>query len=147
MFKHLLVPIDGSELSGRAITASIELAVKLDAKITGFVVEPDVQAVGTGRVAAAQARELEAANTAAAAHAKKLLQHFGARAKDAGVKFHSHFVRTDSIDQAIIQAASDKKCDLVVMITHGRGAFGELLFGSHTKNVLARSKLPLLVLH
>ena len=123
------------------------MAAKLGAAITGFVVEPDAQAAGSGRSAAALARDLEAADVAAAAHAKKLLQHFGARAKDAGVKFHSHFVRTDSIATAIVQAAADKHCDLVVMITHGRGAFGELLFGSHTKNVLARSKLPLLVLH
>ena len=35
---------------------------------------------------------------------------------------------------------------MIVMVTHGRGAFGELLFGSHTKNVLAKSKMPLLVL-
>jgi nucleotide-binding universal stress UspA family protein len=132
MFQHLLVPIDGSELSARAIEASVELAAKLGAAITGFVVEPDVDAAVSDR---------------SAAHAKKLLQHFGARAKDAGVKFHSHFVRTDGIAQAIIQAASDKQCDLVVMVTHGRGAFGELLFGAHTKNVLANSKLPLLVLH
>lgn len=144
MFQHLLVPIDGSDLSERAIAASIELAAKLGASITGFVVEPDAQAVGA---AAALSRDLEAANSAAAAHAKKLLQHFGARAKDAGVKFHSHFVRTDSIDEAIVHAAAEKRCDLVVMITHGRGAFGELLFGSHTKNVMARGKVPLLVLH
>jgi nucleotide-binding universal stress UspA family protein len=36
---------------------------------------------------------------------------------------------------------------MIVMVTHGRGAFGELLFGSHTKNVLSKSKIPLLVLH
>lgn len=144
MFQHLLVPIDGSDLSERAIASSIMLAGKLGATITGFVVEPDAQTVGA---AAALSRDLEAANSAAAAHAKKLLQHFGARAKDAGVKFHSHFVRTDNIAAAIIQAAADQQCDLVVMITHGRGAFGELLFGSHTKDVLARGKVPLLVLH
>lgn len=147
MFQHLLVPIDGSELSERAIQASVELAAKLGAAITGFVVEPDAQAAGSGRSVAALDRDLQAANVAAAAHAKKLLQHFGARAKDAGVKFHSHFVRTDNIAAAIIQAAADQQCDLVVMITHGRGAFGELLFGSHTKDVLARGKVPLLVLH
>ena len=40
-----------------------------------------------------------------------------------------------------------KACDMIVMATHGRGTFGELLFGSQTKNVMARSKLPLVVLH
>ena len=48
---------------------------------------------------------------------------------------------------AIIEQAETSGCDMIVMLTHGRGALGELIFGSHTKNVLARSKLPLLVLH
>jgi len=51
------------------------------------------------------------------------------------------------VDDAIVRAAQEFGCDMVVMVTHGRGAFGELLFGSHTKNVLARCKVPLLVLH
>ena len=52
-----------------------------------------------------------------------------------------------SIDDAIAEAAAESGCDLIVMATHGRGVFGELLFGSHTKAVLARCKVPLLVLH
>jgi nucleotide-binding universal stress UspA family protein len=51
------------------------------------------------------------------------------------------------VDQAIIQMAESQGCDMIVMVTHGRGAFGEFLFGSQTKAVLAGSKLPLLVLH
>ena len=50
------------------------------------------------------------------------------------------------IDDAIVDAAHEYGCDLLVMATHGRGAFGELLFGSHTKTVITRSKLPVLVL-
>ena len=49
--------------------------------------------------------------------------------------------------KGIKPAAEELGCDLIAMVTHGRGTFGELLFGSHTKNVLSRSKLPLLVLH
>jgi nucleotide-binding universal stress UspA family protein len=51
------------------------------------------------------------------------------------------------VDRAIIAKAEARGCDLIVMVTHGRGAFGEFLFGSQTKAVLAGSKLPLLVLH
>jgi nucleotide-binding universal stress UspA family protein len=47
----------------------------------------------------------------------------------------------------IIKAAQKHTCDLIVMVTHGRGAFGERLFGSHTKSVMSQCKLPLLVLH
>jgi nucleotide-binding universal stress UspA family protein len=147
MFEHLLVPIDGSDLSERAISASIELAGKLHAAITGFVVEPDVMLPAAGRHPSVVLHESESADAAAAAHAKSLLEHFRTSAKEAGVTFHSHFVRTSNVDQAILTAADEKHCDLIVMVTHGRGAFGELLFGSHTKTVLSKSKVPLLVLH
>jgi nucleotide-binding universal stress UspA family protein len=56
-------------------------------------------------------------------------------------------MRTDQVDSAIARAASELDCDMIVMATHGRGLFGELLFGSHTKSVLAKCTLPLLVLH
>ena len=61
--------------------------------------------------------------------------------------FHGEYKRTDAVDDAIVEAGKVFEADLIVMVTHGRGAFGELLFGSHTKNVMARCKLPLLVLH
>jgi nucleotide-binding universal stress UspA family protein len=51
------------------------------------------------------------------------------------------------IDRAIIEAAESQGCDLIMMVTHGRGPFGEFLFGSQTKAVLAASKLPLLIMH
>ena len=50
------------------------------------------------------------------------------------------------VDKAIVAAAESQGCDLIVMVTHGRGAFGEFLYGSQTKAVLANSKLPLLIL-
>ena len=147
MYEHILVPVDGSDISERAMDASIELARKLHAAITGFVAEPDTTLPAVGRHPSVVVREMEQAEAAAAAHANAVLQRFGARAKAAGVSFQGHFVRTALVDDAIVQAAEEKHCDMIVMVTHGRGAFGELLFGSHTKNVLARSKLPLLVLH
>jgi nucleotide-binding universal stress UspA family protein len=54
---------------------------------------------------------------------------------------------TGARDAAIVELARELDCDMIVMVTHGRGAFGELLFGSHTKNVLSKSNIPLLVLH
>ncbi len=51
------------------------------------------------------------------------------------------------VDTAIIDEAEKAGCDMIVMVTHGRGPIGEFLFGSHTKNIIARSKLPVLVLH
>ena len=81
------------------------------------------------------------------AHARKVLELFKARATELGVPCEGHFKRSDAVDDAIIAAAQAYGCDMIVMVTHGRGALGELLFGSHTKNIISRSKLPLLVLH
>lgn len=147
MYEHLLVPVDGSELSERAMNESIVLAKRLGAAITGFVAEPDATLPAVGRHPSAVLREQEQAEAAASSHAQQVLARFRALAKAAGVPFDGHYARTLQIDESIVRAADQYRCDMIVMVTHGRGAFGELLFGSHTKSVLARSKLPLLVLH
>ena len=77
----------------------------------------------------------------------KALGQFAQRAQAAGVEFVASHVTAYSVDNAIMEAADQSGCDMIVMVTHGRGAFGEFLFGSQTKAVLAGSKLPLLVLH
>jgi nucleotide-binding universal stress UspA family protein len=145
MFKHLLVPIDGSELSERAATTSLGLAAALGARVTAFVAEPlpplpnETTTVGTYARTSEEHRERT--------HAHDALARFAAQAAEMGVPFAGEFRRTGSVDESIVEAATTFGCDLIVMVTHGRSTFGELLFGSHTKNVLSRSKLPLLVLH
>jgi nucleotide-binding universal stress UspA family protein len=99
-----------------------------------------------GSHAATYARQTDEHQLRTEAHAHEVLQHFEAKAREQGVAFSGQFRTTDAVDDAIVNAAIEYGCDLIVMVTHGRGVFGELLFGSHTKNVLARSKLPLLVL-
>jgi nucleotide-binding universal stress UspA family protein len=147
MFEHLLVPIDGSELSERAAQVSLGLAGKLGAKVTAFVAEPLPPLPTESSSPTGWARETEQHRERTEAHARAVLARFGDLAARQGVPFEGQFKRTDAVDQAIVDAAAEYGCDLVVMVTHGRGVFGELLFGSHTKNVLSRSKLPLLVLH
>ena len=147
MYTHLLVPIDGSELSERAAKASLELGCKLGARVTGFVAESMPPLPGMGTAMSTYTRDVENHQARTEAHAREVLAKFGAKAAEQGVAFDGKFLRTDAVDDAIVSAAAEYDCDLIVMVTHGRGAFGELLFGSHTKNVLARCKLPLLVLH
>lgn len=147
MYHHLLVPIDGSELSERATEASLELARKVGARVTGFVVEPHPPLPNMGAHPAAYARDADDHLARTEAHAREVLGQFAARAATLGVPFEGQFKRTDGVDDAILDAAADYGCDMIVMVTHGRGIFGELLFGSHTKNLMARTTLPLLVLH
>lgn len=148
MFQHLLVPVDGSDLSERAIDASIELAQKFGARITGLVIEPAVSSA-TASIAdpASFARDVQQQEAAGQAHAHKVLGHFEERVRAAGVTFAGEMVQSVSIDRAIVETAKQISCDLIVMVTHGRGVFGELLFGSNTKHVMSQTKTPLLVLH
>jgi nucleotide-binding universal stress UspA family protein len=147
MYEHLLVPVDGSELSERAMTASVGLARKLGARITGFIVEPFAPppaSVGEGyqyrRVARQHDSDVEA-------HASTVLARFEKLAVAQGVSFASHSTQSADVDQAIVGAAQEHDCDLIVIATHGRGAIGELLWGSHTKSLMSLTKIPLLVLH
>ena len=147
MVKNLFVPVDGGALSERAMQASIDLARQLGAAITGFVVEPDVPLPTMGGTMkayeAASTRYIERTDT----HARSILTRFEQMAAEAGVMFTGLHARTDGVDRAIIEQAEKSGCHMIVMLTHGRGTFGELLFGSHTKQVLAQTRLPLLVLH
>jgi nucleotide-binding universal stress UspA family protein len=145
-YRHLLVPIDGSERSQRAMDASIDLARKLDAAITALVVEPPAP-VETGYSAAACLERAEAHERDVAAHARRAFEAFGEQAERAGLAFDGLWARSTNVVDSIIAAALHHDCDLVVMATHVHGLLGEFLASSNTKGVMARSRLPLLVLH
>ena len=65
--------------------------------------------------------------------------------KAAGVACESVISTPASPHQGIIEAARKKRCDLIFMASHGRGALATLLLGSVTQKVLAHSKIPVLV--
>jgi nucleotide-binding universal stress UspA family protein len=146
MFKHILVPVDGSDLSEKTIQLSVSLARQLGASVTGFVAEPlPPLASGPRPFLPSLDAALEQVDCSAA-QAESVLQHFESCAKAAGVPFDSYLDPVPHLSKAIIAAAEARGCDLLVMAAHGRGAFGEFLFGSESKAVLADCKLPLLVL-
>jgi nucleotide-binding universal stress UspA family protein len=147
MYKNLLVPVDGSDLSEKAMHGSIALARQLGASITAFVAEPTPALPAVGRSARLVEMENDLHDARTTRHAQEVLTRFEARARDAGVSFRGHHAQSPRVEDAIVDAAQEHGCDMIVMTTHGRGMFGEFLYGAHTKGVMARSKLPLLVLH
>ncbi len=147
MYKRLLVPVDGGDLSDRAIPASLELARQLGATVVGFVAEPQPPIPSSPRTEALLRDEMRQHAAATKAHAQAILARFEQAAREAGVPFEGWHDEVPRVHKAIIAAAESRSCDMIVMVTHGRGAFGEFLFGSQTKAVLAESQIPLLVLH
>jgi nucleotide-binding universal stress UspA family protein len=146
-YQKLLVPVDGSELSDRAMNESIQLARQLGASIVGFVAEPALSAPAVPHGRQRLMEDARRHHLGTQEHAQQVLGRFAALAQEASVRFTGVHAEVSRVDHAIIEAAEAQGCDLIIMVTHGRGAFGEFLFGSQTKAVLAGCKLPLLVLH
>jgi nucleotide-binding universal stress UspA family protein len=148
MYEHLLVPVDGSALSDKAMETSIGLAKMLGASITAFTAEPPLPLLVVEQAAVAyDVSTYQDHDKRCEAHARELLEAYGARARKAGVSFEGQFVITDDVQQAIVDMAAKCACDLIVMASHGRHGLDALIHGSLTKSVLAHSQLPLLVIH
>lgn len=146
MYKHILVATDGSKLSLKAAKAAARLAHAVGARLTAVYVMPEymppiygeaslyVTTVPPRAFKAAMEKEAKAALAAVAKEASAArVTHAEVRATNAQPWL------------AIVNAARSKKCDLIVMASHGRRGLAGLLLGSETTKVLTHSKVPVLV--
>jgi nucleotide-binding universal stress UspA family protein len=146
MFKHILIPTDGSPHSNKAVKAGIKLAQKLGACVTGFhAVELPWPAQMHGTDTVRGRRVLTAAGRQAAAHGRKLLAAMHRAAKAASVPFDSFMTEAAAADAAIVNAAKKLQYDVVVMGSHGRRGLVGGVLGSVTRRVLLNTKVPVLV--
>lgn len=148
MYRHILIPTDGSELSQSAVQHGLELAKALGAKVTAVTVESsfDVYGLPSSRdyqMAGAFTEYIERAK----AHAGKILSTVAQAARAAGVECETAQLLQDHPHQAIIQAAEQRGCDLIVMASHGRSGIAAVVLGSVTNKVLTHTKIPVLVCH
>ncbi len=146
MFKRILVPLDGTEPTEQVVHDSIALARQLDASITCFVSEPGAQAELVPRRGWPVLEEALEHAPETLARTQDLLRQFDTCARAAGVACSAVHDRGARSDKALVAAAEACGCDLLLMVSTGRGVFGEALFGSQTKAVLAGCKLPMLLL-
>jgi nucleotide-binding universal stress UspA family protein len=146
MYRHLLIPTDGSTLSLKAARAGAKLAKALGARVTVLYVTPHYTPPYMGEEAivfsaaytqkdfqAVMKRNADEAIAAAKAAAKAL------------VPMEAATVAHRTPWEGIIKASKDLKCDLIVMASHGRRGIAGLLLGSETTKVLTHSKTPVLV--
>jgi nucleotide-binding universal stress UspA family protein len=143
MFKHILVPTDGSVLSEAAIQMAVALAAVHEAKVTGFHVMPEFHILAYGVETLIDTEEQFTRH--ARQHADAYLAVLGQAATEADVEFDTVVVTDTRPYEAIIGAATKRNCDLIVMASHGRGGMGALLLGSETQKVLVHSQIPVLV--
>ena len=143
MFKHILLPIDGSELSLRAAKMGIELAKTCGARVHALDVVPAFQALiyMSEALAASEATYTEHSMELAAEY----LDDVKRLAEEAGVTYSGHYDVAEHPHEVILQTAREKRCDLVVMASHGRRGLSRLLLGSETQKVLLQGEVPVLV--
>ena len=143
MFKHILLPTDGSKLSEKAVRQSVRMAKALNAKITALHVVPKFHTFGFQPEMIEPTRsEYEQESTA---RAQEFLAFAGKVAKAAGVDFDGVKVSGDHPFKEIIRTAQKKGCDMILMASHGRRGIEGFLLGSETQKVLTHSKVPVLV--
>jgi len=145
MFRHLLVPTDGSELSQSAVERAVAFAKRLEARITFFYAQPDFPLPVYGEGALIDPTTPEQFRKAAEEEAKMILNAAKERASEGGVEADSDTVVSDAPAEAIIDAAERHGCDLIFLASHGRSGIAKLLLGSVTHKVLSHTKLPVLV--
>ncbi len=143
MYKHILVPIDGSKLSDRAVKEAVALASTLNAKVTLLHVSP-VQIWPIYAESAVMMAEYAGGDFRAQTK-REAAALLAKAAKRAGGGVETQHVLSDLPYDAIAKAAAKGKCDLIVMASHGRRGVSGFLLGSETQKVLTHSKVPVLV--
>jgi nucleotide-binding universal stress UspA family protein len=142
MFKHLLIPTDGSDLGTKALRAGIDLAEVLGAEVTLITVSQPfhlVTAEDPFFYLQVEKQYLEAT----AKLARKILKAGEDYAAQKGVKCDSIHAYDDQVHKAILEAA--KGCDLIFMASHGGKGVVALVLGSVAGKVVTHAKIPVLV--
>jgi nucleotide-binding universal stress UspA family protein len=148
MYRHILIPTDGSELSQKAVPHGLALAKAVGAKVTAVIVEHsfNVYDVPESKIYS-MPKEFADYTKHIKEHAGKVLSSVAQDAKAAGVPCTTVQMVHDQPYEAIIKTATDNGCDLIVMASHGRSGISGLVLGSVTTKVLTHTQIPVLICH
>ena len=142
MYKRILVPTDGSEITAKAVQTAIELASLAKAELMTIGVKEPFPYSAISEMQPVPPQEFyDAQERIALGHVNRVLE----AAKAAGVPCKGHTVEALHPWEAIIDHSQTSGCDLIVMASHGGRGVAALLLGSETQKVLTHSKLPVLV--
>lgn len=143
MYKRILLPTDGSDASRRAVLAGVDFARSVNAEVVAMTATPAFHSFTTKAEMLEQTSEQYAQSSRE--RGQRLLDDVAAVARDAGVSCTGVQLVSDNPYEAIISAARDNHCDLIVMASHGHRGIKGLLLGSETQKVLVHSAIPVLV--
>jgi len=145
MYKNILIPVDGSPLSKKAIREGVKLAAVCGAKVTGFYAPPEYEVLVYGEYIPPDLMTHGEYEERTARNAAKILSAVKKEADAAGVTCVIHHEESRTPWEGIVEVARKRRCDLIVMASHGRKGLAGVLLGSETTKVLTHSKIPVLV--
>jgi nucleotide-binding universal stress UspA family protein len=142
MFKRILVPTDGSEITGRAVAIAVGLAKTVDAEVFTLCVKEPFPYGAVAEMQPTPPQEFfDAQERSAARHIRAVIDACDA----AGVVCHAQTIEGLQPWEAIVEHARQQQCDLLVMGSHGRKGLATLFLGSETHDVLSHTTVPVLV--
>lgn len=145
MYKHILIPTDGSATADKAVEAGIAFAREAGARVTLFTAVPEYEVPNEAAVMARQIVSIDEHDRRSAKSARDVLDPAARRARAAGVDCDTDFAQSNRPSEAIVAAAAGHGCDAIFMSSHGRMGLSRLWHGSETEEVLTHSTIPTLV--
>lgn len=143
MFKHILIPTDGSELSNMAITNGVKFAKEINARITGLTVTTPFHFIALDGMQIADTAQQYALDVKALA--QRNLNVLKEAASAAGVECELVHRESEHPYEEIVKTAQTQGCDVIFQASHGRRGMRALVMGSETHKVLTHTKIPVLV--
>jgi len=142
MFKRILVPTDGSDITKKAVETAIALAKPLGAQIFAISVKEPFPYSAISEMQPTPPQEFFDAQERIAS---RRIQDVRDACKTAGTTCEGHTIEALHPWEAVIEHAERMSCDLVVMASHGRRGLARLLIGSQANRVVTLSPVPVLV--
>ena len=142
MYKRILVPTDGSEITSKAVQSAIDLAKLAGATLVAVSVKEPFPYSAISEMQPVPPQEFYDAQERIAAARVKTVSDAAAAA---GIKCSGHTVEALHPWEAVVDHAKAQGCDLIVMASHGRRGLAAMMLGSETQRVLVHTELPVLV--
>ena len=143
MFKHILIPTDGSALSTLAVKNGVQFAKEINAKVTGLTVTMPYHYFAVEAIQVSDTPEQYRIDVEKLA--QRHLKVIKEAADEAGLDCELVHLSSERPYEEIVKTARDQHCDVIFLASHGRRGIGGLLLGSETQKVLSHSKIPVLV--
>jgi len=145
MFKHVLIPTDGSALSANAIRTGVAIAKAFGARLTGIRTYPKFTISAYGEFGPSDDVVEKNYKTSVIAAANNDLDVIAKAAVEAGLVFERVVMEENHPWKTIVDQAEKRGCDLICMASHGRSGVAGVVIGSETNKVLTHTKIPVLV--